>query len=86
MQESLQNALKHAEATWIEVKLELEERYINLIVKDNGKGFDPTEKQKSNSFGIMGMRERVELLDGKLTIKSVLDKGTVVSIWLPYNL
>lgn len=82
VQEALQNATKHAEATYILVKLEILRQGITMIVKDNGKGFDPKQK-KDKSFGLIGMRERVEMLDGKLTIDSQPGKGTTISIYVP---
>ncbi len=85
IQESIQNAIKHAEATFVKVKLEICNQYITVIVKDNGKGFDPDEK-KEKSFGIIGMRERVEMLEGELSIDSTIGKGTSVIIKVPYTI
>ncbi|PAQ13002.1 sensor histidine kinase [Bacillus sp. FJAT-42315] len=82
IQESVQNALKHAEATEITVKLEINKQNVLVVVKDNGKGFDVTEKKKG-SFGIIGMKERLELLEGELSIQSKPNKGTVVMISIP---
>lgn len=82
MQESLQNAIKHAEASLIKVKLEIQSNQITLLIVDNGKGFDVSEK-KDHSFGLVGMRERVEMLDGKLEINSKPNKGTIVYIQVP---
>lgn len=84
VQESVQNAIKHAKATLITVKLELGLNHLSLIVKDNGKGFDPCEI-KDKSFGLIGMRERVEMLDGKMTIDSEKEKGTTIFITVPSN-
>ena len=82
IQESVQNACKHAEATQIEVKVEFQDEMITLSVKDNGKGFDVNEK-KEDSFGLLGMSERVDLLGGKLVIQSTPKKGTLVLIKIP---
>ena len=82
VQESLQNAIKHAEAKLIQIKMEITKNNITLLVKDDGKGFD-TSKKKDKSFGLIGMRERVEMLDGKLEVKSNLGKGTSVIIQVP---
>lgn len=82
VQESLQNAIKHAEASLIEIKLEITEKMITVLVRDNGKGFDTTKK-KDKSFGLIGMRERVEMLEGKLEIQSQPNKGTKVFIQVP---
>lgn len=85
VQESLQNAIKHAEATCIKVKLEINDSSLSMVIKDNGKGFDPAIK-RDKSFGLIGMRERVEMLDGTLTIDSKVGRGTTILIKVPYNL
>lgn len=84
VQEAVQNALKHAEANEITVKVEMKNNLCTIIVRDDGKGFDVNQK-KEKSFGIMGMRERVELLNGTLSIKSTIGAGTVVTIQVPIN-
>ncbi|WP_339213852.1 histidine kinase [Ornithinibacillus sp. FSL M8-0202] len=81
-QEAIQNAVKHAESTLITVKIEICTRNLNLIVTDNGKGFDPSIK-RDKSFGLMGMKERVEMFDGVMDIKSTIGKGTKIVIQLP---
>nr|WP_309098547.1 sensor histidine kinase [Fredinandcohnia onubensis] len=82
VQEAVQNALKHAEAREIVVKLEISRHHVTVVVKDNGKGFDIREKKK-DSFGLIGMRERVDLLDGNLTIDSSVGAGTIVMLQVP---
>jgi two-component system sensor histidine kinase DegS len=84
VQESVQNALKHAEGTNIEVKMEINSDQLLVMVKDNGKGFD-TAVKKENAFGLIGMKERVELLEGTLTIRSKVGFGTTVFIRIPLN-
>ncbi|WP_175990084.1 sensor histidine kinase [Bacillus sp. Marseille-Q1617] len=84
VQECVQNALKHAESSHIQVKVEVKKDNITVVVKDNGKGFD-IEAQKTGSFGIMGMKERVDLLEGDITIDSTIGAGTVVIIGVPLN-
>jgi len=83
IQESLQNALKHAEATSVYVTLQIEQDEITIVVQDNGKGFR-TDETKNSSFGLMGMKERVEMLNGHFQINSILGKGTTIKIILPY--
>lgn len=82
VQESVQNACKHSQASQIEVKLEFQNDALSILVKDNGVGFH-VEKQREDSFGLIGMSERVELLGGKLTIHSQPNKGTTVLIHIP---
>ncbi|MFC7373040.1 sensor histidine kinase [Fictibacillus iocasae] len=83
VQESVSNACKHSESDEIQVKLEFTEKFVTLYIKDNGKGFDMNKPQKTNSFGLMGMRERVDLLDGTLKIHSRPKFGTSVYIQIP---
>jgi two-component system sensor histidine kinase DegS len=82
IQEAVQNALKHSEAKDILVRLEMTKTSINVLIKDNGIGFD-VKKSFPKSFGLLGMRERIELLDGDLTIESKIGKGTLVYIHVP---
>ncbi|NHM29977.1 sensor histidine kinase [Neobacillus terrae] len=82
IQESVQNALKHAEAKEIQVKLEICKEAITVTVKDDGKGFDKNER-RSDSFGLIGMKERVDLLEGQITIDSKKGAGTLVMIQIP---
>lgn len=82
IQESVQNALKHADACEIKVSFEMTKAAINVSIKDNGVGFD-VQKKKQDSFGMIGMRERVDLLDGEITFDSKIGKGTTVHIRIP---
>ncbi|WP_205091509.1 sensor histidine kinase [Thalassobacillus pellis] len=84
VQEAVQNAVKHAEAEEVQVKVELKPSAAILVIKDNGKGFDTTVK-KDKSFGLVGMRERIDMLEGELTIDSKIGKGTVLIIQIPLN-
>lgn len=85
VQESVNNALKHGKSTLIHVKIEWLRDEINVVVKDNGKGFD-TENVREGSFGIIGMKERIDLLKGTITISSVVGKGTTVLMKIPLPL
>ncbi|AOM81892.1 Sensor protein DegS [Salisediminibacterium beveridgei] len=82
IQEAVQNAAKHAKATTISVKIEITETGVTAIVKDDGKGFD-SEAKKENSFGLVGIKERVKLLDGELTIDSKSGRGTLIMLQVP---
>lgn len=84
VQEALQNAIKHAEATIIRVTIENAPSKINVSIKDDGVGFDQDE-ESSNSFGLIGMKERVELLNGTLSIHSKVGQGTSIGVVLPYE-
>lgn len=82
VQESVTNALKHGKAKQIVVKLEWLRDEINVVVKDNGTGFD-TENIREGAFGIVGMKERIDLLKGSIDITSSIGKGTVIMIKVP---
>ncbi|PAE15276.1 histidine kinase [Virgibacillus sp. 7505] len=81
-QEAVQNAVKHAEPSTIKVRLEVMQDLVVISIIDDGKGFDVTVK-KENSFGIIGMRERVEMLNGSIAFHSEIGKGTRVLIKVP---
>jgi len=83
VQECINNALKHGKPKEINVKIEWARNDINVVVKDNGRGFNP-EEVREHSFGIIGMTERVDLLQGKIEIHSVINEGTLVMIKIPY--
>ena len=82
VQEGVNNALKHGNSSVIFVKIEWLRDEINVVVKDNGKGFD-TENIREGSFGIIGMKERIDLLKGTIKISSVIGKGTTVLMKIP---
>jgi len=82
VQESLNNAAKHAAATRVTVDVEADEASIRLSVTDDGLGFDvggPT----ATWFGLIGMRERVELLAGTFDVRSSPGAGTTIRAQLP---
>src|SRR5690625_285499 len=83
VQESLQNAIKHAKARLINVRIEMKEESIMIDVNDDGVGFNPKKKHEK-SFGLIGMKERVDMLGGQLTIDSVDQQGTQIHIETPY--
>ncbi|MGZ4032518.1 MAG: sensor histidine kinase [Tumebacillaceae bacterium] len=86
VQEALNNICKHAQATSANVKLELTEKQISVHIDDNGIGFSVEAALASRDgghFGLIGMQERVQLLDGRVEIKSVPRQGTRVLISLP---
>ncbi|RKD76507.1 two-component system sensor histidine kinase DegS [Sinobaca qinghaiensis] len=82
IQEAVQNTSKHAEADMVRVNLEVGNDFVTALIKDNGKGFE-TEKSKENSFGIVGMKERVLALNGEMRVQSEPGKGTTVIIKIP---
>ena len=82
VQESLTNISRHAQASEVRITLQRGESAFLLEVRDNGKGFDPGIR-KQKSFGLVGIRERVLVLNGKIDIISAPGQGTVVSLCCP---
>lgn len=86
-QELVNNAIKHAECSLIQVELKEEKRYMEIVVKDNGKGFKLEElKKKSKGIGLKNLQTRVELLGGSIQFDSTEDKGTTVILTIPIDL
>lgn len=90
VQEALNNVTKHANARNVGIQLEFLQKSLKLYVFDDGAGFD-TEKLKqrhediSGGFGLVSMRERVELLDGEMIISSEPGRGTRLNITIPFT-
>ncbi|MCT1606754.1 sensor histidine kinase [Nesterenkonia massiliensis] len=86
-QGALSNAIRHADATRIAVELARDEDAVSLVVRDDGQGFDLSsavaDSHEADSFGLSAMRERVEQLDGALTITSAPGDGVTVTARLP---
>lgn len=84
IQEALTNAARHACASELRVVLRVEPAHIVLEVQDNGRGFVPGERgEGSGGRGLVGMRERVELLGGNLRIDTAPGSGTAIRVELP---
>jgi signal transduction histidine kinase len=84
IQEALNNIVKHAEATKVEVNFWFENNIIKLIIADNGKGFDASQKRRSGN-GIYNMNDRAEILGGTFHIISASGKGTRIEVMLKIN-
>lgn len=82
IQEAVQNACKHAKADMIKVSMECRQDSVVLLVNDDGVGFD-SDQERDDSFGLIGMKERVDVLEGQLTIKSEPGNGTLVIFQIP---
>jgi PAS domain S-box-containing protein len=83
LQESLTNISRHAHARNVEISLRSNTTHIRLDIKDDGKGFDTEAAGKKKTFGLLGIRERVIMLHGTLSITSVPGEGTQVSVSIP---
>jgi signal transduction histidine kinase len=81
VQEALTNISKHSEATKVVVELQAFPEHLSLLIKDNGKGFDP--QQNTTGFGLQGVRERVAALAGYLQMSSDFDRGCTITVNIP---
>lgn len=84
-QEAFNNMLKHAQASRARVAVEVDQE-VSITVEDNGRGFNPATVPPSRTgrgLGLLGMRERAELLGGRLVVESTLGRGTRVHGVLP---
>ncbi|MEW5939731.1 MAG: ATP-binding protein [Chloroflexota bacterium] len=85
VQEALTNIARHAQATSVSISIEKRGDSALAIVEDDGVGFDPTAPRGERHLGLLGMRERAELLNGTLTIESEAGRGTSVFIEIPLS-
>ncbi len=83
LQESLTNIARHAQATRVLVTIEQDSDHLSFRVQDDGRGITEADLANSKSFGLLGMRERVHLLQGELSIQGAPDQGTVVEVYIP---
>jgi signal transduction histidine kinase/ligand-binding sensor domain-containing protein len=83
--EALRNAFRHAQAQRVTVEIHYDKRQFRLRVRDDGKGIDEETVQRGHAghFGMHGMRERTEIVGGRLEVWSKLDRGTEVELTIP---
>ena len=86
-QEAVSNALRHGQPKNIEIQVDREDARLELIIRDDGAGFDPLETlagdPAARSFGLLGMRERATAVGGTLAITSRPGAGTTIAATLP---
>jgi two-component system NarL family sensor kinase len=82
-QEALMNVEHHAAATLVEVRLKKAGKQLRMDIRDNGQGFDPTRLPVGKGIGLKNMRERIELLGGKLHVDSAPGRGTLLWAIIP---
>ncbi|MWC27200.1 sensor histidine kinase [Paenibacillus sp. MMS18-CY102] len=90
VQEAFTNVMKHANATFVSLEMTYQAQLVKFCVVDNGIGFqaEPSEtktEHPGSHFGLIGMKERVELLEGRMEIESAKDQGTKITIHIPVN-
>ncbi|WP_167356603.1 sensor histidine kinase [Pedobacter soli] len=85
LQEIINNMIKHAQATQIQIDAYLATNVLHLKVKENGVGFNPDEiKARKSGMGLNSIYKRIEMINGKLILNSAPGKGTSISIEIPY--
>ena len=85
VQECCSNAIKHSGGNLLSVSMKQKEGHFEISIEDNGVGFDieETKRIKQNHFGLKVMKERIELLGGKVLMKSAKGQGTKVIFEIP---
>ena len=86
IQEALTNVMRHSKASNVVINVFLEASYLSLRVIDNGIGFNPHAVHRDNSFGLVSMRERMNVLRGELEIICEQGIGTEVRMRIPINM
>ncbi|WP_144934294.1 sensor histidine kinase [Paenibacillus sp. 32O-W] len=89
IQEAFSNVLKHAKATYISLTITFQKHMTQIVIKDNGIGFNVEEMESkmitSSHYGLIGMQERIDLLEGKIDIESKKGEGTKITMLIPIN-
>ncbi len=90
IQESINNILAHAQATYIQIELKNNKNSFSIIIEDNGKGleegFHESDKRSQNKgIGLLSMQHRTTLINGEFTIESKSNKGTKIILNIPYD-
>jgi len=88
VQESLNNLMKHSQATEAEVRVARDNQHLILSIRDNGIGFNPANrpsKGAKSGFGLTGMEERARTLGGNFRVRSAPGQGTVMTVEIPLN-
>jgi len=84
VQEAVTNAIRHAEASEIDIALSrVEGTVLQLTIKDNGLGMNICNVDQTQHFGLLGMRERTQALQGSFTVDSMLQQGTLIKVLVP---
>jgi signal transduction histidine kinase len=84
--ELLTNIIKHADSDLIVMEVKNEQKSFHILIFDNGKGFDYQSlnyNQTETGFGLFSVKERLDSIDGSISIKSKNGKGTKISITIP---
>jgi signal transduction histidine kinase len=85
VQELITNAIKHAQASEVTIHLTRYEDSINVMVEDNGVGFDISRIKPGETMGLYSIQKRIEILGGTVTIDSIIQNGTTIIIDIPIS-
>jgi signal transduction histidine kinase len=84
VQESLNNVIKHSEASEAEITIKKSETEVVITIKDDGRGFDADNiKSNGGGLGLVGLKERTNMLGGAISINSSVGNGTEIKVILP---
>jgi signal transduction histidine kinase len=83
IQECVNNVIKHAQASEMDISIIRDEDGISATIEDNGKGFNVSEGEKFEGVGLKNMRTRIEYLKGTIEFDSAEGRGTAVSVFVP---
>jgi len=86
IQEAVNNIIKHSNASEAKIEINKNRKYVNIIISDNGIGFNKKSiLNENNGLGLVGMKERVNLINGKYNLKSEQGRGTKIEIKIPFK-
>ncbi|RKR80697.1 histidine kinase/DNA gyrase B/HSP90-like ATPase [Mucilaginibacter gracilis] len=84
-QEAIRNVIKHASATVLDTRLYYNDDDFELVIRDNGNGFDIEKIGETGGLGISNMKERAQVLQGKLKVASIQGVGSCIIVTIPYS-
>jgi signal transduction histidine kinase len=84
-QEALNNVMRHAQPTCARVELRRDLRHVQLIIQDNGRGFDVSNGHREKGIGLAEMGERVRILNGRMEIATQPGAGTKITATIPVD-
>jgi two-component system sensor histidine kinase DegS len=85
VQEAIHNAIKHANATQIDVKLHISKTELSLLISDNGRGMEVNNSKSTAGNGLKSLKNRALIIGGEFNIHSKAGKGTHLQFEIPLN-
>ncbi len=85
MQESLNNVIKHSNASGARVVIKAAENSVLIHIEDDGAGFEVENIKSKSGFGLVGLKERTQLLNGEFSIDSKIGEGTKIKVKIPFQ-